>query len=137
METLFTQIENKNIPEKMRQNMLMTKEVITSATGKRERHTCLFFRASNVMAFFSKEPCFFDLMSESLINTTQEFLRQLNKAGILAFGEKTKEKAIPVNPNTPSDVRRVPHLVALDLVVLEQDYGVVMSSSEGIAKTLR
>jgi len=137
VETLFSEIENESIPEKMRQNMLITKEVITSPTGKRERHTCLFFRASNVMAFFSKNPCFFDLMSESLINTTQDFLTQLNKAGVLAFGEKTKEKGIPVKPNTPSDVRRVPHLVALDLVVLEQDYGIVISSNGGIAKTLQ
>jgi hypothetical protein len=137
VETLFAEIDNENIPEKMRQNILMTNEVITSLTGKREKHTCLFFRASNVMAFFHKDPRFFDLMNVSLINTAKDLLTQLDKAGVLAFGEKTREKGIPVNLNTPSDVRRVPHLVALDLVVLEQDYGVVMSSSEGIAKTLR
>jgi hypothetical protein len=96
----------------MRQNMLMTNEVIASTTGKRERQACLFFRASNVMAFFRKEPRFFDLMNVSLINTAQDLLTQLDKAGVLAFGEKTREKGIPVNPNAPSDVRRVPHLVA-------------------------
>jgi hypothetical protein len=137
VETLFTEIGNKNIPEKMRQNMLITNEVITSATGKRERHACLFFRASNVMAFFRKDPRFFDLMNVSLINTAQDLLAQLDKAGVLAYGKKTKEKGIPMNPKTPSEVRRVPHLVALDLAILEQDYGMVMSNSGGIAKTLQ
>jgi hypothetical protein len=136
VETFFIEIENGSIPEKMRQNMLITNEVITSPTSKRERHTCLFLRASNVMAFFRKEPRFFDLMNTSHINTAHDFLTQLDKAGILVFGEKTKEKGIPVNPNIPSDVRRVPHLIALDLMVLEQDYGIVMSGSEGIATTL-
>jgi hypothetical protein len=90
-----------------------------------------------VIAFIRKDPRFFDFMNVSLINTAQDLLTQLDKAGVLAFVEKPKEKGIPINLNAPSDVRRVPHLVALDLVVLEQDYGVVMSSSEGIAKTLR
>jgi hypothetical protein len=67
VETLFAEINNENIPEKMRQNMLITNEVITSAAGKRERHACLFFRASNVMALFRKAPHFFDLMNTIVV----------------------------------------------------------------------
>ncbi len=134
IEIFFDEIDQKGIPEDMRQNMLISKEVITSATDEPERHDCLFFRPSNLMAFLRKEPRFFDLMNASPIHTTQTLLAQLNKAGVLAFGEKTKEKGIPMNPSVPSDTRRVPHLVAIDLVVLEHDYGIVMPINRGIAR---
>lgn len=134
VETLFAEIENESIPEKMRKNMLMTTELITSATGARERHACLFFRASNLMAFFRQTQHYFDSLNTLSINTTQDLLAQLDKAGVLAFGQKTKEKGIPIHPDVPADIRRVPHLVAIDLVVLEKDYGMVMTSNEGIAQ---
>jgi len=137
IEAFFDEIDNEGIPEKMRQNMLLAKESIVLSTGKNERHLCLFFRASNMIAFFHESPRFFDLLNASSIHSAQTLVKQLQQAGILAFTGKTKEKGIPINPSIPSDVRRVPHLVALDLVVLEQDYGVVISSSGGIAKTLR
>lgn len=133
VETFFTEIENEGIPEKMRQNMLIANETVMSARGKRERHPCLFFRASNLMALFREKPHFFALLDAASIHTASALLATLNKAGILAFHGKTKEKGIPINPNLPSKTRRVPHLVAIDLVVLEQDYGRVMLSHGQIA----
>lgn len=132
VETFFNEIENGGIPEKMRQNMLLSKEM----TSTNERHDCLFFRPSNLIAFFRKTPRFANLMHESMIQTAPLLLEQLKAASVLAFGGKTKEKGIPINPNLPSDtnVKRVSHLVAIDLVVLERDYGVVMSSNGKIAK---
>jgi hypothetical protein len=64
-------------------------------------------------------------------------LKQLKIAGVLAFDGKEKEKGIPMNPSVPSNthVRRVSHLVAIDLVVLERDYGIVMPSNREIART--
>jgi hypothetical protein len=63
-------------------------------------------------------------------------LKQLKAAGILAFDGKEKEKGIPINPSVPSNmhVRRVSHLVAIDLVVLERDYGIVMQNNRKIAR---
>ena len=58
------------------------------------------------------------------------------KIGILAFAGKTKEKGIPKNSSESSSVRRVPHLAAFDLVVLERDYDIAMLSNGGIAKAL-
>jgi len=135
LEMFFAEMECGEIPEKMRQNMLLAKENITVLTGKRERHICLFFRAANMMAFLRKTPCFIDLMDESSIHTTQVLLAQLEKADVLAFAGKTKEKGIPINPNTPSKTRRVSHLVAIDLVVLHQKYGVKIPNSKSIANT--
>jgi len=45
----------------------------------------------------------------------------LKAGGVLAFDGKTKEKGIPTNANISlhPDMRGVPHLVTLDLVVLE------------------
>jgi len=137
VETFFAEIESGRIPEKIRQNMLIAKELITSPIGKRETHPCLFFRASNMMAFFCENPHFVDLMTTSSITTTQTLLTELNKAGVLAFGGKTKEKGIPINPNMPLETRRVPHLVAIDLVILEQEYGIVLLNSENIARAFR
>jgi hypothetical protein len=64
-------------------------------------------------------------------------LEKLKSTGILAFNGKTKEKGIPINPNISSDmsVRRVSHLVAIDLVVLKQDYGIIMANSDKITST--
>jgi hypothetical protein len=137
IETFFDEIEKGGIPETMRQNMLLSKEVIILTHGKRERHDCLFFRLSNLMAFFRKTPRFADLMQESTIHTSSILLEQLKVAGVLAFDGKTKEKGIPINPSVPSDanVKRVSHLVAIDLVVLEREYGVVMLSKGEIART--
>ena len=45
VETFFDEIESGGIPEKMRQNMLLSKEM----TSTNERHDCLFFRLSNLM----------------------------------------------------------------------------------------
>jgi len=87
VETFFVEIINKNIPEKMRQNMLMTRKVITSSIGEYEQYTCLFFRASNMMAFFRKELRFSSLMNVSSIHTAQNLLEELDKAGVLAFGK--------------------------------------------------
>ena len=132
VETFFDEIESGGISEKMRQNILLSKEM----TSKNEQHNCLFFRLSNLMAFFRKTPQFSDLMHESTIRTASMLLKQLKGAGVLAFDGKEKEKGIPMNPSIPSDthVRRVSHLVAIDLVVLEQDYGIVMPSNKGIAR---
>ena len=137
VEALFDEIANEGIPEKMRQNMLLAEENMTSSTGKNERHLCLFFRASNMIAFFHENPRFFDLLKISSIHSAQTLVQQLQQAGILAFAGKTKEKGIPMNPSVPLESRRVPHLVAIDLVVLERDYEVAMSSRGEIAKTLR
>ena len=114
--------------------MLLSKELITSTNDQSESHNCLFFRLSNLMAFFCKTPRFFDLMNESTIHSASVLLEQLKIAGVLAFDGKTKEKGIPTNTRIDADVRRVPHLVALDLVILEQDYGIVMASNENIAR---
>jgi Rha family phage regulatory protein len=136
VEMLFEEIENNRIPEKMRQNMLIAQELIPASTRKRERHACLFFRAANMMAFFHENPRFVELLNELSIHTTQALLAQLTKAGVLAFAGKEKEKGIPINPTEPSKTRRVSHLVAIDLVVLERDYGVVMAGSGQIAGLL-
>jgi Rha family phage regulatory protein len=134
VETFFSEIESSSIPEKMRQNILLSKEM----TSTNEQHDCLFFRLSNLMAFFRKTPRGADMIHESTIRTASMLLKQLKGAGVLAFEGKEKEKSIPMNPSVPSDthVRRVSHLVAIDLVVLERDYGVVMSSNMEIARTL-
>ena len=128
IETFFDEIENDGIPDTMRQNMLLSKEVMIFTNGKRERHDCLFFRLSNLMAFLRKTPRFADLMHKSTIQTAPILLEQLKAAGVLAFDGKEKEKGIPMNPSVPSDtkVKRVSHLVAIDLVILEREYGVVM-----------
>ncbi len=47
VETFFNEIESGGIPEKMRQNILLSKETISS----NEQHDCLFFRPSNLMTF--------------------------------------------------------------------------------------
>jgi phage anti-repressor protein len=132
VEVFFDEIERGGIPEKMRQNMLLSKEM----TSMNEQHGCLFFRLSNLIAFFRKTPRFSALMQKSTIQTASMLLEQLKTANVLAFGGKTKEKGIPMNTNALSDnnVRRVSHLVAIDLVVLERNYGIGMSSSEQIAK---
>jgi hypothetical protein len=132
VETFFAEIENGDIPEKMRQNILLSKERIS----KNEQHDCLFFRLSNLMAFLRKTPRFADLMHESTIRTASMLLKQLKGAGVLAFDGKEKEKGIPMNPSVPSDtnVRRVSHLVAIDLVVLERDYGGLIPSNREIAR---
>ncbi len=137
VEALFDEIDNEGIPEKMRQNMLLAEESITSSTGKNERHLCLFFRASNMIAFFHENPRFSDLLNGSSIHSAKTLVQQLQQAGILAFAGKIKEKGIPMYPNVSSELRRVPHLVAIDLVVLERDYGITMSSNGEIAKVLR
>jgi Rha family phage regulatory protein len=132
VEMFFDEIESDGIPEKMRQNILLSKEI----TSINEQHDCLFFRLSNLMAFFRKTPRFTDLMNKSTIRTASMLLKQLNDAGVLAFDGKEKEKGISMNPSIPSDinVRRVSHLVAIDLVVLKRDYAIVMSSHRGIAR---
>jgi hypothetical protein len=137
MEMFFDAMDKEEIPEKMSQNMLITKEVITSPTGKPEKHTCLFFRASNMMAFFRDNPRFFELINASSIHSAQTLLAQLQQAGVLAFNGKIKEKGIPINPSKPTTSRRVSHLVAIDLVLLEQHYGLALLNSEGVAKMLR
>ncbi|MCK5726246.1 MAG: hypothetical protein KAH22_05435 [Thiotrichaceae bacterium] len=79
-------------------------------------------------------------MAESTIQTAPMLLEQLKIAGILAFDGKTKEKAIATkksNTTSDRDTRRVPHLVAIDLVILEQNYGIVMSGSGELVKTFR
>ena len=70
-------------------------------------------------------------MHKSTIRTASILLKQLKGTGVLAFDGKGKEKGIPMNPSVPLDtnVRRVSHLV-----VLERDYGIVMSSNTGIAR---
>ena len=132
VETFFDEIESDGIPEKMRQNILLSKEKIST----NEQHDCLFFRLSNLMAFFRKTPRFAELMNKSTVRTASMLLKQLKGAGVLAFDGKEKEKSIPMNPNITSDtqVRRVSHLVVIDLVVLERDYGIVMPSNKGIAR---
>ena len=89
-----------------------------------------------LMAFLRKTPRFANLMHESTIQTAPLLLEQLKAAGVLAFDGKTKEKGIPMNSSVPSDanVKRVSHLVAIDLVVLERDYGVVMSGNGVMGK---
>jgi len=138
VETFFNEIESDGIPEKMLQNMLLSKETITLTNGQCEQQDCLFFRPSNLMAFFRKTLRCFDLMNESTIHSTQMLSEQLKTAGVLAFDGKTKEKGIPINStgiHADVHVRRVAHLVALDLVVLERDYGIVMPSNGKIART--
>jgi len=137
VENFFAEIENESIPERMRLNMLLANEIVTSPAGERARHRCLFFRASNLLSFFREVPRFFDLLNESSIHNSQDLIKQLQYGGILAFAGKTKEKGIPINSTIPSDTRRVPHLVAIDLVVLERDYGIVMSRNTRIAETLQ
>jgi len=137
VETFFNEIASGGIPEKMRQNMLISKVSIALASGKKEQHDCLFFRPSNLMAFFHKEPRFYDLLNASGITRSKTLLNELNKAGVLAFNGKTKEKGIPIKPDIPLKTRRVPHLVALDLVVLKENYGIIMASNGGIAKILK
>jgi Rha family phage regulatory protein len=134
VETFFDEIENGGIPEKMRQNILLSKEM----TSTNKQHDCLFFRLSNLMVFFRKTPHFADLMHASTIRTASMLLKQLKGAGVLAFDGKEKEKSISMNPSLSSDttVRRVSHLVAIDLVVLERDYGIVMPSNTKIARAL-
>ncbi len=132
VETFFDEIEQGGIPEKMRQNILLSKETISS----NKQHDCLFFRPSNLMTFLRKTPRFADLMYESTIRTTSVLLKQLKEASVLAFDGKEKEKSIPINPNISSDtnIRRVSHLVAIDLVILERDYGIVIRNNKGIAR---
>ena len=132
VETFFNEIESGGLPEKMRQNILLSKET----TSLNEQHDCLFFRLSNLMAFFRKTPRFVDLMHESDLRTASVLLKQLKGAGVLAFNGKEKEKGIPINPSLPSGthIRRVSHLVAIDLVILERKYKIVMPSNRGIAK---
>ena len=131
VETFFDEIASGGIPEKMRQNILLSKETISS----NEQHDCLFFRASNLMTFLRKTPRLADLMHKLTIWKTSMLLKQLKEAGVLAFDGKEKEKGIPIHPKTPSDTqRRVSHLVAIDLTVLERDYGIVMPSNRGIAR---
>jgi hypothetical protein len=105
-------------------------------TSANEQHDCLFFRLPNLMAFFRKTPRFANLMHESTIWTASMLLKQLKGAGVLAFDGKEKEKGIPMNPSITSDtqMRRVSHLIVIDLVVLERDYGIVMPSDKGIAR---
>jgi len=70
VETFFSEIETGGIPEQMRQNMLLSKET----TSTNEQHDCLFFRLSNLMAFFRKAPRFSHLMQESTIQTASVLL---------------------------------------------------------------
>ncbi len=136
IEMFFEEIDQGKIPEKMRQNMLITKEHIKLPTGKKEPHSCLFFRASNLVAFLRETPRFFDLINESGLYTPRALLAQLKKAGVLALNGKVREKTIPINPKIPLKTRRVSHLVAIDLVILERDYGIVIANSRKIAKVL-
>ena len=130
VETFFAEIENGGIPEKMRQNILLSKEEISD----NERHDCLFFRLSNLMTFLRKTPRFSDLMQKSTIQTVSKLLKQLKNSGVLAFNGKEKEKGIPIDPKLPLKTRRVSHLIAIDLVVLEQNYGIVMPNNKEIAR---
>jgi Rha family phage regulatory protein len=133
VEAFFTEIERGNIPETMRKNILIANEVTTSTTTNNKTHTCLFFRASNLIALFRKTSHLFELLNISGIQSAEGLLLTLKKAGVLAFSGKEKEKAIPIDPKLPLKTRRVSHLVAIDLVILEQDYEVVMPKSEQIA----
>ncbi len=133
VEAFFTEIERENILETMRKNMLISNEVITSAKGNKTTHSCLFFRPSNLIAFFHKTPHLFELLSTSGILTAKALLLSLKKSAVLAFAGKEKEKGIPIDPKSPFKTRRVSHLIAIDLVVLEQDYGMVMPKSQQIA----
>ena len=137
VEIFFDEIHSKTVPEEMRQNMLISKVSVSLAKGEKEQHDCLFFRISNLMAFFRQAPRFYDLINASGITRSKTLWNELNKAGVLAFNGKTKEKGIPIKADTPLKTRRVPHLVALDLVVLEKNYGIIMTSNKGIAKTLK
>ena len=71
VETFFNEIESDGIPEKMRQNILLSKEM----TSTNEQHDCLFFRLSNLMAFFRKTPRFADLMHKSTIRSNRGMVR--------------------------------------------------------------
>jgi Rha family phage regulatory protein len=88
VEAFFNEIESGGIPEKMRQNMLLSKETISM----NEQHDCLFFRLSNLMAFFRKTPRLSHVMHDSTIQRASMLLEQLKIAGVLAFDGKTKEK---------------------------------------------
>jgi hypothetical protein len=124
--TFFAEIERGGIPESMRKNMLMSNEVTSPEKGHKAIYTCLFFRASNLIAFFRGAPHLFELLNISGIRTAESLLLSLKKAGVLAFAGKAKERGIPVDPKLPLKTRRVSHLVALDLLILEQNYGIVM-----------
>ena len=78
VETFFSEIENGRIPEKMRQNMLISKVSINLAKGEKEQHDCLFFRLSNLMAFFRQEPRFYDLLNASGITRSKTLWNELN-----------------------------------------------------------
>ena len=97
-EALFDEIVNKSIPEGMRQNMLLVKEMMTLPTGKNEQHLCLFFRAANMMTFFRQAPRFVNLLNASSIRSSKTLIEAFKQAGILAFHGKEKEKGIPYNP---------------------------------------
>jgi hypothetical protein len=132
IETLFEAIENNNLPEKTRQNMLITKEIIQLSNGESTVHQCLFFRLSNIISFLRQQA--HDALHQSPIRKTQDLLAQLEQAGILAFAGKTKEKSIPIEPTKLGNQRRVSNLIAIDLVILEQEYGIVIINSKAIAK---
>lgn len=132
IETLFEAIENNNLPEKTRQNMLIAKEIIQLSNGESELHQCLFFRLSNVISFLRQQA--HDALYHSPIRKTQDLLAQLEQAGILALAGKIKEKSIPIEPTKLGNQRRVSNLIAIDLVILEQEYGIVIINSKAIAK---
>ncbi len=134
VEAFFIEIERENIPETMRKNMLISHEVISSIKGNKTTHTCLFFRASNLIALFRKNPDLFELLNISGIHTAENLQSSLKKAGVLAFAGKEKEKGIPIDPKLPLKTRRVSHLVSIDLVILERDYGIRIPKSEWIAE---
>ncbi len=132
VETFFDEIENDGIPEAMLQNMLLSKEM----PSKNKQHDCLFFRLTNLMTFFRNTPRFAQLMQQSTIKTAPMLLEQLKTTGLLAFNGKAKEKGIPVKNSVPweASVRRVSNLVAIDLQILEKNYGIVMSNNEKIVR---
>ena len=134
VEAFFTEIEHGNIPAEMRQNMLISNEIISTKKDQQIRHLCLFFRISNLMTFFRKDPQFFDLLNICAIRTAKDLLSLFKKANILAFAAKEKEKGIPINLQTPLKTRRVSHLVAMDLVILEKNYGISIIKAKGIAR---
>lgn len=133
VEAFFTAIADNNIPQNMRQNILISEERVTLATGQQERHTCLFFRAANLMELFRKTVHLEEILHDLSLHTTKALIELLKQADILAFNGKVKEKAIPIN--ALSNTRRVSHLLALDLVRLEQDYKILMPKNEKIART--
>jgi phage anti-repressor protein len=105
VEAFFTEIADTNIPKKMCQNILISEELITLSTGEQERHTCLFFRATNLMELFRKTVHLRKILHDLSLHTTQALIELLQQADILAFNGKVFQ-SIPVNFPI-SDVYRI------------------------------